>query len=166
MKNEWDTRPIPTSTVLPVVQEYILVPVAPWTQDFYWQQGHQLGGGPIVEHMCLPRILWVSSSLLMLRWVWGESPNSTSPNHWLHPGQTTLLFWAACPKAWNFRPLDSICWDTLGPSVSPPCSMYTGPFQGPLNSFPVTFLFSYPFSPLPFSSFLSFSFSSSISLLW
>ena len=41
--NEWDTWPIPRSTVFQVVHEYILVPVAPWTQDFFsWKQGHQL----------------------------------------------------------------------------------------------------------------------------
>lgn len=32
--NKWVTRPIPKSTILQVVHEYFLVPLAPWTQDF------------------------------------------------------------------------------------------------------------------------------------
>jgi hypothetical protein len=34
--NEWDTWPILRSTVLRAVHEYILVPVFPWTQDFFF----------------------------------------------------------------------------------------------------------------------------------
>ena len=37
--NEWDTLPTPRSTVLPVVHEYCLFPVAPWTPDFLLEMG-------------------------------------------------------------------------------------------------------------------------------
>jgi hypothetical protein len=36
---EWDTRPIPKSTVLWVVHEYCLAPMATWTQDFLLDNG-------------------------------------------------------------------------------------------------------------------------------
>ena len=91
--NEWDTQPIPRSTVLWVIHEYILVPFDSLNPRFFsWKWGHQFGG-PSVEPLCPPRIEWVSPPLSELPWVQGGGCNPVSSNHCFHPGLKTFAFW-------------------------------------------------------------------------
>ena len=73
--NEWDTLPIPRSTVLWVVHYYILLPVTPWI-FFFLEMG--LSAWRSIEPLCPPRIEWVSPPL----WVtlgWGRGVQTLFP---------------------------------------------------------------------------------------
>ena len=122
--NEWDTWLIPRSTVLLVVHEYILVPVASRNPRSLLGNG-AIGLEDRVLSPCPPRIEWVSPPLSELPRVRGGGLNPVLPSHCLPPGLTPLgtLF----P-----RPGISHIWLPFaralgGPS---PCNIHTGPFQG------------------------------------
>ena len=76
--NEWATHPIPRSTVLRVVHEYILVPVASWTQDLFLETTHWLER-PSVEPVCPPRTESVSLLFSQFSWVWEGGQRTPSP---------------------------------------------------------------------------------------
>ena len=110
--NEWDTPLIHRSTVLQVLHEYILGPVALLTQDFFsWEQGHELGGDQVLS----PFVYQELSGFPLhsgLPWVWGRDPNAVYSNHCLLPGLTPLTCGSTFSKACDFLPLAAICWGT------------------------------------------------------